>query len=98
MYLEMTEKQKKVSFDWLKRAFITAAIGFFVTITISGISENRDDAKELKKQVNCNTQAIEIINKTMPDEAQIRQMLKDNNSEIVKELFEKGYIRIREKR
>ena len=89
----MTEKQKKISFDWLKRAFITAAIGFFVTITISGINDNRNDSKELKKQVDCNTQSIEIINRTMPTEAQIRQMLKDNNSEIVKELFEKGYIR-----
>ena len=89
----MTEKQKRLSFDWLKRAFITAAIGFFVTITISGINDNRNDSKELKKQVDCNTQSIEIINRTMPTEAQIRQMLKDNNSEIVKELFEKGYIR-----
>lgn len=89
----MTDKQKKISFDWLKRVFITTAIGLFVTLTIGGINENRQDAKDLKKQVNCNTQSIEIINRTMPTEAQIRQMLKDNNSEIVKELFEKGYIR-----
>jgi cytoskeletal protein RodZ len=51
----------------------------------------------IEKQVQKNSQDIQTIQDTQLSPAELQALLKANNSELIRELFEKGYIRAREK-